>query len=218
MINTNNMIMNQSKAMPTNTNQLSQESFLKLLLTQMKMQNPLNPFDASTMMQQMAQLTNLSASEEMVKSVDQLKTSMGTSQVLEAAPLVGKDVQVLSGMMQLVENKGAQGSVLVPNGIEKIEVTIQDSNGNPIKTIKLNSSSEGVLDFTWDGLDDKGNSMAAGFYKIEAKGLVDSQEVKLKTATAVRVNSVAFDKANSSVILNVDGLGGVALSDVIKIL
>ncbi|KGP63692.1 hypothetical protein EP47_04840 [Legionella norrlandica] len=220
MINTNTTLTNQTNALSPNinTNQLSKDSFLKLLLTQMKMQNPLNPFDASTMMQQMAQLTGLSASEEMVKSVDQLKVNLGTSQVLEAAQVVGKDIQVLSDRLQLQDNKVAQGSVIVPTGVEEIELTIQDSSGKPIKTIKLNAPSEGVLDFTWDGLDEKSNPVSAGFYKIEAKSLVGGQYVKLNTATTVRVNSVAFDKANGSVILNVDGLGGIPMGDVVKIL
>lgn len=218
MINTNNTFSNQTNALSPNINQLSKDSFLKLLLTQMKMQNPLNPFDASTMMQQMAQLTGLSASEEMVKSVDQLKVNLGTSQVLEAAQVVGKDIQILSDKLQLQDNKGAQGSVIVPRGVEQIELTIQDGRGNPIKTIKLSAPSEGVLDFSWDGLDEKSNPVATGFYKIEAKSLIGDQEIKLNTAAKVRVNSVAFDKANGSVILNVDGLGGIPMGDVVKIL
>lgn len=218
MINTDNAIGHYASNTAPPNNQLSKESFLKLLVTQMKMQNPLNPFDASTMMQQISQLTGLSASEEMVKSVDQLKSNLGTSQVLEAAHLVGKEIQVLSDKLQLKNNQEAKGAIIIPPGTEEVALTIRDHSGMPIKTFKLNAPSEGVLDFSWDGLDEKMNRMPPDFYKIDAKYLSGDQEITLNTASTLRVNSVAFDKVNNNVILNVEGLGGTPINNVIKIL
>lgn len=218
MINTNNNIANSVNTNTINSSQLSQESFMKLLLTQMKMQNPLNPFDASTMMQQMAQLTGLSATQQLAQSVDVLKSNIGTSQVLEASQVVGKEVQVLSNVAELKENLGARGAIIVPPGVETIEVNITDSSGKPVKTLTLNAASEGVLDFSWDGLDSEGKMMNPGFYKIQATSKIAGQSVSLNTAATVKVNSVALDRANGSVILNVEGLGGVSMNDVVKLL
>lgn len=217
-INPNSSLPQLDKRLSENKSELSQESFMKLLLTQLKMQNPLNPFDASTMMQQISQLTGLSATQELAKSVDIMKSSLGTSQVLEASGLVGKQVQVTSNVMQLNDTSEASGSISVPKGVEAIEVSILDSSGKEIRTLQLNSPSDGVLDFSWNGLDNEGKTMAPGFYTFTAKGLVAGEAVPLATATTVKVNSVALDRTNGIVVLNVEGLGGVSINDVVKIL
>jgi flagellar basal-body rod modification protein FlgD len=218
IINPNSGLSNSLNTSALGKNELSQESFMKLLLTQLKMQNPLNPFDASTMMQQMSQLTGLSATQELAKTVDSFKSGLGTSQVLEASMLVGKEVQVRSQTLQLNSAHEGKGSVMVPQGVESIEVSVLDASGNTVKTLKLNAPGEGLLDFSWDGLDEKGNTMEPGFYSFSAKGLVGDQAVPLATAAAMKVNSVALDRNSGIVILNVDGLGGVSMSDVVKIM
>lgn len=218
VINTNPSFSNAVNTGKLNSGQLTQENFMKLLLTQLKMQNPLSPFDASTMMQQMSQLTGLSATTQLAQSVDVLKNNMGTSQVLEASQVVGKEVQVVSSSLQLKENAGARGSVLVPNGVNTVEVNITDNNGKVLKTLNLNAAGEGVMDFTWDGLDNEGKPVNPGFYTFSASSNVGDKPVKLATAATVKVNSVALDRANGSVIVNVDGLGGVPMANVIKIL
>lgn len=209
---------NAMSSLATPKSQMSQEGFMKMLLTQLKMQNPLNPFDASTMMQQIAQLTGLSATQQLADSMDKFKSNLGTSQVLEASKIVGKNVQIATDKLQLLDAQEAKGAVLVPQGMDAIEVAICDSQGKQVRTLKLNAPSEGVLDFSWDGKDDSGKSMEAGFYTVSAKGIVAGEETKIPTVSTFKVNSVALDRANSTVILNVDGLGGVSMNDVVKIL
>lgn len=199
-------------------NQMKQEDFLKLLLAQLKLQNPLNPFDASTMMQQISQLTGLSAMQSMSDSVNQLKSSFGASQLLDASQMVGKSVQIASDVLNLVDETGASGSVLVPNGADSIQIAIRDNAGNVVKTLTLNPDGEGVLDFKWDGLDDNNQAVPKGFYKMSAVSSIGGNPVELGTGAVFKVNSVAFDKAIGKIILNVDGLGGVSMDNLIKIM
>lgn len=198
--------------------QLSQENFLKMLLAQLKIQNPLNPFDSSTMMQQISQLTGLSSTQKLADSVEVLKASLGASQVFEASQIVGKNVQLITDRIQLNEGKDVQGSVLVPQGIEKIDVAITDKTGKLIKTLHLTAPSSGVLDFSWDGLDEEGKSVAPDFYTISAKSQVAGKDINLSTAASFKVNSVALDRESGKVILNVDGLGGVGMDNIVKIM
>lgn len=218
-ISPNSNISNTLNPNQLNKGELTQDSFMKLLLKQLQSQNPLNPFDASTMMQQMAQLTGLNATQQLVKSVDAFKSNLGTSHVLEASKLVGKQIQVASNLFQLTDSHEAKGSVAVPRGVEKIDVVITDSAGKPVRTLKLTSPSDGILDFAWDGLDDTGKPMTPGVYTISAIGTNSAGDKGvIPTAATVKVNSVALDKPNGIVILNVDGLGGVSMNDVVKIL
>ncbi|MDP1603531.1 MAG: FlgD immunoglobulin-like domain containing protein [Legionella sp.] len=198
--------------------QLSQDDFMKILLTQMRLQTPQNPFDSNTMMQQMSQLTNLSATKDMENAVKSLNTNLGTNQVLSASQLVGKNVQVPNDLSPLIAGEGLKGSVILPQDVENTTVTIKDQSGKVVKTIELGASSSGVVDFTWDGMDGENNAMTPGFYSISATTQIKGENVALRTAGTFKVNSVALDKNGNGVILNLDGLGGVNMKDLIKIL
>ena len=217
-MNINNNIGSNSLNAGVGQSQLTQENFMKLLVTQLKMQNPLSPFDATTMMQQISQLTGLSATQKMVDSVDTLKANLGVSQVLEASSLVGKNVQLVSDKLDLSDRSEATGAVLVPKGVETIDVSITDSTGKEVKKLKLHANSEGVLDFSWDGKDESGATLTPGLYQMSAIGHVGNEQVEISTAANFKVSSVALDRSSGKVIVNVNGLGGVSIDDVVKIL
>lgn len=207
-----------SAAQTQKSNQLSQDDFIKILLTQMRLQTPQNPFDSNSMMQQMSQLTNLSATKEMEKAVATLNTNLGANQVLAASQLVGKKVQVANEMSPLVANEGLKGSVVLPEASDNITVTIRDQNNKIVKSIDLGSSEAGVADFAWDGLDADNKASAPGFYKMSASAVINGQNVAIPTAGTFNVNSVALDRSGNGVILNLDGIGGMNMKDLIKIL
>lgn len=198
--------------------QLSQEGFLKLLLAQLKMQSPTNPFDSSTMMQQISQLTGLSAAEELAKTVKGLGENMGTSQILDASRLVGQHVQIPSQIIPLTEEEGLKGAIVVPKGINSVDISIRDMNDKILKTLTLSPQSDGVMDFAWDGLDSANQKMAPGYYKITAEASLNGKNTSLAVAGNFKVNSVTQDRIGKGIILNVDGLGGVNMKDIIKIL
>lgn len=217
--------MNITGNMPANLNnnmvdksKLTTDSFMTMLLAQLKSQDPLKPFDASTMMQQIAQLTGLSASQKLTESVEAMQANTGISQVLSASHLVGKGVQIDTNKMHLNAGQSTDGAVLIPRGIEKIEIAISDVNGNKVRTLNLNAPSEGLLDFKWDGLDENGKALESGFYTMAATASLQGEALNLPTTALYKVNSVALDRAGKGVILNVDDLGGVSMDDVVKIL
>ncbi len=214
----NNLKSNNLNTSGVAQTQFSQENFMKMLLAQLKMQNPLNPFDASTMMQQISQLTGLSASQKLADSVDALKGNLGTSQMLEATSLVGKNVQLSTDKLELADGREANGAVLVPPGVEAIDVSVTDSSGKILRTLKLHANSDGVMDFSWDGKDEAGAPLAPGFYQMSAVGHVGTEQVNVATAANFKVSSVALDRASGKVVLNVNGLGGVSMNEIVKIL
>lgn len=216
-INNVGAVNNVTKVAPRGA-EMTQDDFIKLLLTQMRLQTPQNPFDSNTMMQQMSQLTTLSATHEMEAAVKSLNTNLGASQVLSASQLIGKQVQVPSELSPLVDGHGLKGSLIIPRDVDKVTVTIKDLNDRVIKTIELGASSTGVLDFDWSGLDEANNPSAPGFYKMSATGLIGSDNIGIPTAGTFNVNSVALGKNGEGVIMNLEGLGGVKMSDVIKIM
>lgn len=197
-------------------NQLSQEDFMKLLLTQLKLQSPQNPFDSNTMMQQMSQLTTLSATQSLEKTVKTLNTSLTDAQVIEASHLIGKKVQILNDSASLSASDGLQGAALIPENVDSLTITIKDQNDRVVKTLNYGAST-GIVDFSWDGLDSNNQAMAAGLYKISATGNKDGQNIAVATAATFNVQSVSLDSQGKGAILQLPQYGGVRMQDILKI-
>jgi flagellar basal-body rod modification protein FlgD len=216
--------------MPTNNNpmfdpgasadrtKLSKDDFMKIFLKEMMTQDPFKPNDSGQMLQEMSQLTALSANEDLKKTIDSLNINMGKTQAVNASQLIGKKVAVGSGISPLVAGEGLQGSVIVSQPVESVTITIKDSGGNVVKTINEPASDTGLLDFSWDGKDDLGNELKPDYYQISASGAYKGQQVAMQTAGFFKVNSVAFDKTSNNIILNLDGLGGINMDNIIKII
>ncbi len=201
-----------------NKKELSKDDFIRIFLTQMRVQNPLKPFDSSTMLQQMSQLTALTASEELQKTIKNLNVTIGKSEILSASQLINKKVQIPADASPLVAGEGLGGSVVVPGDASNIIVTIKDPTGKVVKTIDKGSSTSGILDFDWDGKDSEGKEMAAGFYQISATATLNGKTENLPTAGTYKVKSVAMNPVSGNVYLNLDGYGGIDLSGIIKII
>lgn len=212
--------------------ELSPDDFIKLFLTQLQHQNPMEPTDSSKMLSQMADISSINSSKSMQKTMKQLAKhvdiSLGNSQVLEASQLIGKQVQMLSGQAHMVvsgvdEHKVGKlsGSALLQSPATNVKVSITDSSGKTVMTKNLGpctSAKGGLMDFEWDGKNDKGELQPDGFYGISASAEIDGKTVKLRTAGAFDVKSVAANPENGKLIINVDGLGGRGLSEILKIM
>lgn len=197
---------------------LSKDDFMTIFLTQMRMQSPLKPFDSAQMLQQMSMLTSLTSTEELQRTIQGLNLSIAKSQVMSASQLIGKRVQIPSGVSPLVAGHGLSGSVILPGDVSDVTITIKDESGKVVKTINKGKSGSGVLDFDWDGKDADGNEMKADYYKISATATIDGKQVDLHTAGTFTIGSVAMNPETGAVIMNVDGLGGVDMGEIIKIL
>lgn len=198
--------------------QMNQDSFIKLLVTQLKAQNPNSPFDSNTMMQQMAQLTNLSASSGLEKTVEKLGESLNSNQVLSASQLIGKEVQVPADLSVLTADKGLRGMVIAPVDVDTARITIKDADDRLVKSFEVGPSVGGKIHFKWDGLDDNAKVSSPGLYKISATSQLAGEEQAMKTEGVFQVSSVAFNAKENQVLIHLDGAGTTKLSDIAEIL
>ncbi len=71
-----------------------EQRFLKLLVTQLNNQDPLNPLDNAQLTSQLAQMSTVSGIEKLNGALESLLAQSSASQVLQSAALIGRDVQV----------------------------------------------------------------------------------------------------------------------------
>jgi flagellar basal-body rod modification protein FlgD len=198
---------------------LSPDDFMTLMIAELKTQNPMKPYDNTAMLQNMAQITSLKATEDLQGSIKNLDANMGKSQVLSASQLVGRKANFPSEVSPLIAGDGLSGSVVVPEQASDVTITIKDLNGKEVKTIHKGASESGVVDFSWDGsIEGQTEKMEPGMYQISATATINGQQTQTITAGTFKITSVALNPRNNEVILNVDGLGGMKMNEMLKIL
>jgi flagellar basal-body rod modification protein FlgD len=216
---TNNNTSNTSN---TNVNQalsstMTQADFLKLMTAQLQAQDPTNPVDNSQFVSQMAQFSQLSATQQLDTDLQtfsgNVSSAIQTSQVLNSSNLVNREVMVPSSTASYDGTDSVSGAVNVVNA-GSVTVQVLDASGNVIRTLPLGSQDAGLAQFSWDGKDDNGNPVASGSYTLKAT----SGSSSLDTYVAGKVTGVGYGGDSVGTYLQVAGVGGVPLSQVAQIL
>lgn len=193
---------------------LGKDAFLKLLVTQLGNQDPLNPKSNEEYVAQLAQFSSL---EQMQNINTNLQASQNINQSVNnalTASLIGKEVQAVGNSATV----GDTGSATLPIGVGANSsgvITIKDADGKIVRKIHVDSLKAGQNDIEWDGKDDQGNRVKAGEYSytIEAKD-ANGIDVQASGSFTGIVTGVKF--VNGSPVLIVGG-HDVAIGSVIAV-
>ncbi|HWV04546.1 MULTISPECIES: flagellar hook assembly protein FlgD [unclassified Ralstonia] len=188
-----------------------QNTFMQLLVAQLKNQDPLNPMDNSQMTSQLAQINTVNGIQQLNTTMSSMLTQNATTQ---ASSMIGRTVQVPTNNLTLTSG-AANFGVSVPNGADDVVVTITNAAGVAVRTVDLGQMAAGSGNYTWNGKDDKGNQLADGAYSIKVSA---TQGGKVVTANALGIDKVAGVTINNGTMQLVLASGGTAkLSDVASI-
>lgn len=196
----------------------SEQRFLKLLVTQLNNQDPLNPMQNAELTSQLAQMSTVSGIEKLNSTLSGLVNQTGSNQVLQAASLIGYNVlspgdTLTTKTPEAGKDPATQAfAVQLPGTASDVEIKIVDSTGKVVRTIDAGSMTEGVNAVTWDGKDDVGNVVPAGAYRFTVDATNSGAAVK---ATALTFSQVAAVKQGTNgVTLELSSGASIGLSDV----
>jgi flagellar basal-body rod modification protein FlgD len=200
-----------------NQSQISeaQDRFLKLLTTQLKNQDPLNPLDNAQVTSQLAQISTVSGIEKLNATLQALVQDSLDTQTTQAASLVGHAVLVPGSGLPLVSS-AAVGGVDLAGSADEVTVTISDANGLPMKTLALGALSAGVHNFSWDGKTDNGAQAADGNYSIAIAAKQGGEKVDATALNLAMVRSVI--RTSQGFSLDLGTLGAFTMDEVKQIL
>ena len=204
----------QSKA----KDELGQSEFLKLMLTQIKYQDPLNPSEGGEFLSQLAQFGTVNGITELQSSFDGFASGMQSSQALQASTMVGRSVLVAGNLGHLDLGSSVQGAVELEASSGNVNLLIHDMNGQLVRQIDMGTQSAGTLRFSWDGFSNDGTSLPPGLYQVSAQANVDGEIVSQPIFIQSKVESVTLGAAGTESTLNLRGLTSVSISDVKEIL
>ena len=203
-----------STAKNTSTTADTQDRFLKLLVTQMKNQDPLNPMDNAQVTSQMAQLSTVTGIDKLNATLQALSDSMTSSQSLQAASMIGHSVLVPGQGIDLAKGSG-YGGVELAQSVDNVDIAIKDKAGVLVRNMQLGAQPVGLVNWQWDGRNDSGVSVADGSYTFTVSAAQAGVKVDATALQYGLVNSVTQNK--QGVALSVGQLEGIALSQVKQI-
>ena len=192
----------------------AEDRFLKLLVTQLKNQDPLNPMDNAEITSQMAQISTVTGIDKLNSTMQEMATAFSANQSLQATAMVGHRVLVPGSTLQL-QNGAAAGGLELLQAADRVSISIKDGSGQVVHTVDLGPQPAGVVSFQWDGVVDSGASAVPGSYSFAVEAAQGGKKID---ATALALGLVAgVMQGKTGVLLNVNGMGAVALSDVKQI-
>lgn len=198
--------------------ELGQSEFLKLMITQIKHQDPMNPAEGGEFLSQLAQFGTVNGITELQSSFDTLASSMQSSQALQASTMVGRSVLVAGNQGYLEAGNGMNGAVELPVSSADLRVFVHDTSGELVRQINMGTQPEGLTRFNWNGLGDNGAAFPPGVYQVSAQARVDGEMVDQPVLIQGKVDSVTLGRPGAESSLNLKGLSSVLLHNVHEIL
>jgi flagellar basal-body rod modification protein FlgD len=133
-IDSTNLLSNyQNKTKSTGSSSLGKDDFLKILMTQLQNQDPLNPMQDQDFISQMANFSSLEQMTNLNTSMDNFVKSAAQNQFMQASSMIGKTVTYLDN--QGNEMTGAVKSVLFKDGSTSFQ--LNDNNQTSITSAQI---------------------------------------------------------------------------------
>jgi flagellar basal-body rod modification protein FlgD len=174
------------------SDKLGQEEFLKLMLAQLKNQDPMKPMENGEFLGQMAQFGTVSGIQDLQKTMTGMAGALTSNQALMASSLVGRAVLVPGDKVPYAAGVPVMAAAELPQAVSEVRVSIADSSGQVVRQMALGPQAAGTTKFSWDGLTDAGAAAAAGTYTVRADAMLNGKATALATSVVARVDSVSL--------------------------
>lgn len=149
---------------PLKDKTVSQDDFLKLLITQLQNQDPLAPMDNQEFAAQLAQFNSLGQLIEINDKLGAMNNGQGSMSQYNAASLIGKRVSAAGNLVGLSAAGPATIGYQLGANAAKVTINIYNSAGEVVRRLDGGARSAGAQALAWDGADNTGKRVPAGTY------------------------------------------------------
>ncbi|EGY01510.1 flagellar hook capping protein FlgD [Nitrospirillum viridazoti Y2] len=189
-------------------------TFLTLLTTQLKNQDPTSPMDTNQMTQQLVQMSSV---EQQIEANNQLKSIQSTlagGQSSQALNYLGKYVEMEGDKFPL-QNSTANVSVTYGGTAASATMSVYDSTGALVSSTDV-SGAAGTHNYSWDGKDSSGKVLPDGTYSVKVTA-TDSSGKAVNTTVKVAGKVTGVDMSGTTPTLQMGDMT-VNMSDVTTVL
>lgn len=143
------------------------QDFLKMLMTQLKNQDPTSPMDTQSFTTELVQFASVEQQINTNSNLTQLISLTQSDSLLQASSLVGRTVQVTATQMPVQNGSGSLTFTAATPGTTQI--AISTPAGVPVLSTTVNATA-GSNTWAWNGKDSQGNTVADGSYTVKVTG------------------------------------------------
>lgn len=210
-----NFVETKKVRRPGNSN-LDKDAFLKLMLTQMKYQDPTNPMQNHEMAAQLAQFTTLEQLNNINGTLESMKNQAQPTTNYQALNFIGKKVSGDSSkLVRSAGDKMHDFNFELMNDAKEVTVEVKDAEGTTIRKLSAKNLKKGQNNIPWNGLTEDGEAARPGEYKFVVEGKSTAgTKVLAKTTFDGKITGLNFAKDGPILMV---GTQTVRMSDVKKI-
>lgn len=173
---------------------LGKDDFLRIMLTQMRHQDPTNPFKAEQMATEMAQFTSVEQLQNLNQGMQKMATQNQPLERLAMTQLIGKQITVDRDRFAHIEGQNEVLSFHLPKPSSQVKIVVMSESGEVVMDKDIGAQEIGENSFTWDGMKNGVLPAKNGNYilRVEAK---DENGLAIQTDSMrkVRVVGVSFE-------------------------
>ena len=182
----------------------TEDRFLKLLVAQMRNQDPMNPMENAEVTSQLAQISTVRGIESLNKSMANFTASAAQNTALASVNMIGKKVLAPGERFEFQGAKAGETRL----GFElnakasNVRVDLANERGEIVYSQQMSNLDAGAHSLAWDGKDANGRAIDAGMLRMTVTAVDDGTAVESKTLVPVTVTGVA--QTNTGAMLELD--------------
>ncbi|NIZ13285.1 flagellar hook capping FlgD N-terminal domain-containing protein [Phaeobacter sp. HF9A] len=186
------------------------ETFLRLMTTQAKYQDPLEPMDSSDYTAQLAQFSSVEQQVLTNENLTSMLAQLSLANMSQLTGWVGKEVRAQAA----VHYDGSTPVTVAPNPAavaEKVSLVVYDSDADEVARIELPVSAD---PYDWDGKDAEGNALPEGSYTFVVESYDGDGKVLLSDVAEVYGRVEETQNINGEVALILESGSAILAGDV----
>lgn len=174
--------------------QMDKDDFLKIMVTQMKNQDPTNPMKADQFATQLAQFTSVEQLQNLNSQMKKMATANQPLERLALTNMIGKVVTVDRDRFQHTETETSPLTYELPENAKSVTISVINEAGEKVFSKELGAMPAGKQTYHWDGNKDTGEAMKSGGYifRVQARGEMN-QAIDMKSQSQEQVVGITFE-------------------------
>jgi flagellar basal-body rod modification protein FlgD len=191
----------------TKAAEAGRDTFLRLLIAQLEHQDPLSPMENADFTAQLAQFSTLEQIEAMNTSLQAFVSSqeaLNDAQAgMQAASLIGKDVQVRGNTILVQQGEASPVSYSLTANSSEVSINVFDQAGTLVQSLRRSNQPAGAYEIPRSGTDSTAVRLPDGSYRVEVTALDSAgQPVAVETLIQGRVEGVEYIEKRPHFLIN----------------
>ena len=172
--------------------ELSKDAFLRLLVAQLKHQDPLNPMESTAFTAQLAQFSSLEQLFTINDNLEILQASKNGQGLENLLDYIGKEIKSSDNNITLINGEATGGSYALQE-MGDVTISIFDPEGLEVKRIYIKDQEAGEHNVNFDGRDESGYPVPDGHYSFDVQAFdKEGSPIEARTGLSGQVKSVTY--------------------------